>query len=828
MVASAAPTVSAPFASRFQVSTASLPGDATMPTQMAWGPDNRLYVTRYNGETSSYAFNPLTGALTDKRGSGVNLAFGVAFANHATPGEPARNYMYVCRNQNYQGSIARLSDDNGNGLWGEAGETNIDIVRGVPYGDHTLDQIQIRGSQLFIGLGARTNNGRTGENTGQNFHDTPEGPVFGGFGQGKNSFTYGETSYNGSIGTIKDLTLVANVTSAAQLRDGPNGTSGNLLAGRDAFLPTSPHAHLPYTSTANDKLVVHSAGTRNPYGLALRANGDLWFTNNYGRADSDGDGTSTPHLHDLLDSDLSNDVHDQFFRATPGGDYRYDNENFRGNPNFPGTTVVSTTFDNLDASHPNFGQLHDPANPVGLGPSSSSNGFDFGTMDLTGLLATDAREYALISRWSGLTAEEPPGTDSMTFADFVVVDPATGAARRIAEGFANPIDVINDRNGGYLLADWGNGTIYRITPRVTPSRWNDPTGGNWSDPTNWDGPVPNSVNAVANFTGAATAPTLVTLDTSPLLGTLNFDNVNRYTIGGKPALRLQVDAGHAAINVLSGSHTIGAWVQMLTDTVVNIAHPASTLTVPAEFSASLPSTLTKTGPGTLEVGKPRADRLILGAGTMRILDNGTADATMYVRSLEFAGGASPAARLDLRNNAMKIDYTGTSPLQAVVAQIRSAYAGGAWTGNGIGSSLANANQFALGYAERFALTNLPVIFQPADSTTVLVRFTRYGDADLSGSVNLADFNALAANFGGANRFWWEGDFNYDGTVNLNDFNLMAANFGLSAAGPSVTPQDWAALAAAVPEPAGGLALGVAMALFAGRVRIRQGARVRRR
>ena len=67
-----------------------------------------------------------------------------------------------------------------------------------------------------------------------------------------------------------------------------------------------------------------------------------------------------------------------------------------------------------------------------------------------------------------------------------------------------------------------------------------------------------------------------------------------------------------------------------------------------------------------------------------------------------------------------------------------------------------------------------------------------------------------------------------GTVNLNDFNLMAANFGLSAAGPSVTPQDWSALAAAVPEPAGGLALGVAMALFGGRVRIRQGARVRRR
>jgi hypothetical protein len=48
----------------------------------------------------------------------------------------------------------------------------------------------------------------------------------------------------------------------------------------------------------------------------------------------------------------------------------------------------------------------------------------------------------------------------------------------------------------------------------------------------------------------------------------------------------------------------------------------------------------------------------------------------------------------------------------------------------------------------------------------------------------------------------QGDFNYDGIVNLADFNRLAANFGLSA-GPDgvVDPEDWSALAAAVPEPA---------------------------
>jgi hypothetical protein len=67
-------------------------------------------------------------------------------------------------------------------------------------------------------------------------------------------------------------------------------------------------------------------------------------------------------------------------------------------------------------------------------------------------------------------------------------------------------------------------------------------------------------------------------------------------------------------------------------------------------------------------------------------------------------------------------------------------------------------------------------------------------------VNLADFNKLASNFGQTARFWTEGDFNYDGIVNLADFNLLASNFGLSAAGSEVTPQNWANLAAAVPEP----------------------------
>jgi hypothetical protein len=115
--------------------------------------------------------------------------------------------------------------------------------------------------------------------------------------------------------------------------------------------------------------------------------------------------------------------------------------------------------------------------------------------------------------------------------------------------------------------------------------------------------------------------------------------------------------------------------------------------------------------------------------------------------------------------------------------------------------MANSSTHGLGYGEASALTTVPPIFGTVDGTAVLVRYTPYGDADLNGVVNLNDFNRLAANFGASGVGWADGDFDYSGSVNLSDFNRLAANFGLSAGPEGPTVEDWAALAAAVPEPA---------------------------
>ncbi len=155
--------------------------------------------------------------------------------------------------------------------------------------------------------------------------------------------------------------------------------------------------------------------------------------------------------------------------------------------------------------------------------------------------------------------------------------------------------------------------------------------------------------------------------------------------------------------------------------------------------------------------------------------------------------------------AVVVDYEGASPLDYLRSLIVNGYNG---TGNSRITVVADP-QHGLGYAEASALfTNFPATFagELIDDTAFLMRITRYGDADLNGLVNLVDFNRLASNFNGTNKLWSQGDFTYDGIVNLEDFNRLASNFNLAALTNNPTPQDWANLAAAVPEPAAATAL----------------------
>ena len=147
--------------------------------------------------------------------------------------------------------------------------------------------------------------------------------------------------------------------------------------------------------------------------------------------------------------------------------------------------------------------------------------------------------------------------------------------------------------------------------------------------------------------------------------------------------------------------------------------------------------------------------------------------------------------IDLNDNEMIVDYTTSSPLSTIQSLVTSGYHGGAWDGSGIRSTIAAENstadhRTAIGYAQNDGTSSgvnyTTFAGQDVDNTTVLLRYTYYGDATIDGTVNLLDFNRLAGNFNGSGKVWGQCDFNYDTNCNLLDFNLYATNYNQTGLG----------------------------------------------
>jgi hypothetical protein len=158
--------------------------------------------------------------------------------------------------------------------------------------------------------------------------------------------------------------------------------------------------------------------------------------------------------------------------------------------------------------------------------------------------------------------------------------------------------------------------------------------------------------------------------------------------------------------------------------------------------------------------------------------------------LSIAGGASPTSKVDMMSGNLIVDYAdgAASPYAQIRDLIKvgrgtkDSYGASKWDGLGITSSTAQAGYLlnAIGVLDNgflapgYKKTDLEGIL--VDDTTVMVKYTYNGDANLDGVVDRNDLNVFITNYlvppGASQMGWQAADFNDDGAVDRNDLNLF--------------------------------------------------------
>jgi len=192
---------------------------------------------------------------------------------------------------------------------------------------------------------------------------------------------------------------------------------------------------------------------------------------------------------------------------------------------------------------------------------------------------------------------------------------------------------------------------------------------------------------------------------------------------------------------------------------------------PTRFDVQVFAGVPSSGEDTLAVTASLVSGLFLRTGTFTLendlgavaLNVGQGASATLLAGQSLTGLAvSGNGRLDILNHFIQVNYVGASPLAQIESWIAAGYAGGAWTGNGIRSSLAAAaGNTAVGYND--------------NGSRVLLKYTYYGDVDLDGIVNFADLLALSQNYNAAGG-WARGDFDFSGGVNFADLLRLSQNY----------------------------------------------------
>jgi hypothetical protein len=133
--------------------------------------------------------------------------------------------------------------------------------------------------------------------------------------------------------------------------------------------------------------------------------------------------------------------------------------------------------------------------------------------------------------------------------------------------------------------------------------------------------------------------------------------------------------------------------------------------------------------------------------------------------------------LDLTNNSAII-HGGDIVAITTLTQSGFNIAGGYWNGTGITSSTAAADTTFLTtlgvVSNNLSGSALYTSFdnQNVNLNDVLIKYTYWGDANLSGTVDGSDYSRIDNGHLTSSTGWVNGDFNYDGVINGSDYTLI--------------------------------------------------------
>ena len=344
-----------------------------------------------------------------------------------------------------------------------------------------------------------------------------------------------------------------------------------------------------------------------------------------------------------------------------------------------------------------------------------------------------------------------------------------------AQGVTSTVSTSNIQSE--VINGAGGNDIFSIEAAPLPTTsltFNGATGS--SETLTVDDALPNNGTGVTFNAGSGS-----------IANTLNV-NVGNFTFQGNPAatapnLTVNVKNTPNSVNVSSGvifaAGALGSGINVRTLTALNIS-PGSFNVDPDAQNVVPPSP-------DVVVAAPasHADRAVLVVGSLSItnVSNGTV-----------SNGITPNgnAVLDLNGNDMIVT---TGNAAAINTLLHNGFNNGGWNGSfGIISSaaasdtthltaigsLSNNNAGSPLYSSGTALGTFDG--QSPANTAVLLKYTYYGDADLSGKVDAGDYSRIDSAFSQSTGTGWaNGDFNYDNVINGSDYTLIDNAFNTQGA-----------------------------------------------